>query len=176
MAYLPLLLLADPSERMIAAYLSEADMFALREDEQCRGVMVITRYDDAAREIKNLAVAPDVQRRGYGRLLLRHAAQHYASAARLLVGTSESGVPFYTACGFRYSHTVRNFFTDRYDEPIYENGVRCVDMIYLQQNIYGAVAYFTSTTSSQCRIRVPLGATEASCMAQPLHPVMMSRQ
>lgn len=135
-AYLPLLLLADPSERLVAAYLAEGDMFGLCEDGQRRGVMVVTCYDDTAREIKNLAVAPEVQRRGYGRLLLRYAAGHYASvAARLLVGTSESGVPFYTACGFRYSHTLRDFFVDNYDEPIYENGVRCVNMIYLQQDL-----------------------------------------
>ena len=55
----------------------------------------------------------------------------------LLVGTGDSAltVPFYEKCGFTRSHSVKNFFIDNYDHPIFECGVQLVDMIYLQRNL-----------------------------------------
>ena len=55
----------------------------------------------------------------------------------LQVGTGDSAktVPFYEKCGFRRSHRIKNFFTDNYDHPIYEDGVQLVDMVYLQRTI-----------------------------------------
>ena len=57
--------------------------------------------------------------------------------ATLQVGTgdSPSTIPFYEACDFRRHHLVRNFFTDHYDHPIYEDGVQLVDMVYLQREL-----------------------------------------
>ena len=48
-----------------------------------------------------------------------------SSAAALTAGTGESPftTPFYTACGFVYSHRVENFFTENYPRPITEGGV-----------------------------------------------------
>ena len=43
-----------------------------------------------------------------------------------------STIPFYESCGFCRHHLVKNFFTDHYDHPIYECGVKLVDMVYLQ--------------------------------------------
>lgn len=34
-----------------------------------------------------------------------------------------------------WENKLKNFFTDNYDHPIYECGVRLVDMIYLQKKI-----------------------------------------
>ncbi len=44
-------------------------------------------------------------------------------------------IPFYEKCGFIYSHSIKNFFTDNYDHPIYEAGTQLIDMIYLQKKI-----------------------------------------
>lgn len=44
-------------------------------------------------------------------------------------------IPFYEKCGFVRSHSIKDFFTDNYDHPIYEAGIQLVDMIYLQKNI-----------------------------------------
>ena len=33
------------------------------------------------------------------------------------------------------SHIVKGFFTDNYDHPIYEGGVRLRDMIYLKRKL-----------------------------------------
>lgn len=55
----------------------------------------------------------------------------------LQVGTGDSPltIPFYEKCGFIRTHIIKNFFTDNYDHPIYEDGVRLIDMIYLQKKM-----------------------------------------
>lgn len=40
---------------------------------------------------------------------------------------------FYEHCGFTYSHTVKDFFTDNYDHKIIEDGKELRDMIYLRR-------------------------------------------
>lgn len=42
---------------------------------------------------------------------------------------------FYEKCGFEKSHVVKNFFTDNYDPPMYEDGQQLVDMIYLKRKL-----------------------------------------
>ena len=55
----------------------------------------------------------------------------------MLVGTGDSPltVPFYEKSGFVRSHSIKNFFIDNYDHPIFEGGVQLTDMIYLQKKI-----------------------------------------
>ena len=55
----------------------------------------------------------------------------------MYVGTGDSPVTlnFYTKCGFVRSHTVKDFFVDNYDHPIYENGRQLVDMVYLKKDL-----------------------------------------
>ena len=62
--------------------------------------------------------------------------KYYAARFQTMyVGTSGSGVAFYTRLGFTPSHTVTGFFTDNYPEPIYENGVLLTDMLYLTKEL-----------------------------------------
>ncbi len=130
---LPLLLLGDEQEDMIDRYLNRGTMYAL-DDGGVKAVCVVTDEGDGALELKNLAVSPECQRRGYGRRLVRFLEETYRGRyARLLAGTGDSPLtlPFYEACGFVRSHVVPNFFTDHYDHPIWEGGHQLVDMIYL---------------------------------------------
>lgn len=136
--YLPLLLLGDEQEDMIDRYLEQGTMYALEEAGAVRAVCVVTDEGNGALELKNLAVAPDCQRRGYGRRMVEFLCEHYQGRyACLLVGTGDSPLtlPFYEACGFRRSHTAANFFTDNYDHPIFEGGVQLIDMIYLTKTL-----------------------------------------
>ena len=129
-AFLPLLLLGDEQEEMIDRYLDRGTLWALYDGGVLRCVCVVTEEGDGDFEIKNLAVAPGSQRRGYGRAMVEHAARQWRGR-RLLAGTGDSPltVPFYQACGFQEDHRIPNFFTEHYDHPIYEAGRRLVDMV-----------------------------------------------
>lgn len=135
--YLELLLLADEQESMIDRYLDRGSMYALFEDG-VRAVCVVTDEGGGILELKNLAVCPEYQRKGYGAAMIRFLEERYRGQYGILqVGTGDSPltVPFYEACGFRRSHTVKNFFTEQYDHPIYEAGVLLKDMVYLRKKM-----------------------------------------
>ena len=135
--YLELLLLADEQESMIDRYLDRGNMYALFEDG-VRAVCVVTDEGGGILELKNLAVCPEYQRKGYGAAMIRFLEERYRGQYGILqVGTGDSPltVPFYEACGFRRSHTVKNFFTVQYDHPIYEAGVLLKDMVYLRKKM-----------------------------------------
>ncbi len=135
--YLPLLLLADEQEDMIDRYLDRGRMYLLL-DGGVKAECVVTDEGDGVLEIKNLAVRPEEQRKGYGKALIDCIARKYAGRCSILqVGTGESPltIPFYEACGFTRSHVVKGFFTDHYDHPIFECGVQLTDMIYLRKYI-----------------------------------------
>lgn len=135
--YLPLLLLADEQESMIDRYLNRGALYVL-DDGGVRAVCVVTDEGNGVLEIKNLAVEPDSQRKGYGAALVRFVRERYRGRCRVLqVGTGDSPltIPFYEACGFRPSHRVKNFFLDHYDHPIYECGRLLTDMVYLRMDL-----------------------------------------
>lgn len=135
--YLELLLLADEQEDMIDRYLEQGKMYVL-EDTKVKAECVVTDEGNGILEIKNIATDPECQGRGYGKALIHFLEENYKEQYSILqVGTGDSPltVPFYEKCGFHRSHVVKNFFMEHYDHPIYEAGVRLVDMIYLQKNI-----------------------------------------
>ena len=136
--FLPLLLLGDEQEDMIGRYLDRGALWALYDGGVLRAVCVVTEEGGGEFEIKNLAVAPESQRRGYGRSMVEHVVrQCRGRGTRLLVGTGDSPltVPFYESCGFRESHRVKDFFTENYDHPIYEAGRRLTDMVYFSMEL-----------------------------------------
>lgn len=135
--FLPLLLLADEQEDMIDRYLEWGTMYVL-EDGGVKAECVVTDEGGGILELKNLAVEPESQRKGYGKALIDFLVCKYKGRYSVLqVGTGDSPltIPFYEKCGFVRSHKIENFFTDNYDHPIYECGVQLTDMIYLQKYI-----------------------------------------
>lgn len=135
--YMNLLILADEQESMIDRYLERGTMYAL-DDNGIKAVCVVTDEGNGVLEIKNIAVAPEYQHRGYGRKLIDFLVSEYKDKYSILqVGTGDSPltVPFYEKCGFEKSHTVKNFFTDNYDHPIFECGKQLIDMIYFKLSL-----------------------------------------
>lgn len=135
--YLSLLLLADEQEDMIDRYLDRGTMYVL-DDSGVKAECVVTDEGGGVLEVKNLAVALESQRKGYGRALLEYIADRYRERfSALQVGTGDSPltVPFYERCGFVRHHIVKNFFTEHYDHPILEAGVLLTDMIYLRKDL-----------------------------------------
>ena len=138
--FLPLLLLADEQESMIDRYLERGDLFVMYDEGETEAiaVAVVTQEGNGIGELKNLAVTPACQRKGYGRQMINFICQHYADTCHtLLVGTGDSRqtISFYEACGFIYSHTLPDFFTLNYDHPIVEDGKVLTDMIYLRRKL-----------------------------------------
>ena len=135
--FLPLLLLADPSEEVVRSYLKEGMLHVLYDGEErpvCEALILDLGFGVC--EVKNLATGEDFQNRGYASVLLEYLFLHYgASFTEMRVGTSPGVVAFYQRLGFVVSHIIPNFFLNLYEEPIWENGYRLTDMIYLKKDL-----------------------------------------
>nr|WP_297873866.1 GNAT family N-acetyltransferase [uncultured Blautia sp.] len=135
--FFSLLLLADEQEDMIDRYLEKGTVYVL-DDDGVKCQCVVTDEGNGILEIKNIATKPEYQGKGYGKQLIDFLIMNYRETYSVLqVGTGDSPltVPFYEKCGFIRSHSIKNFFTDYYDHPIYEGGVQLVDMVYLRRNM-----------------------------------------
>ena len=135
--FLSLLLLADEQEDMIDRYIEKGTVYVL-DDDGVKCQCVVTDEGNGILEIKNIATKPEYQGKGYGKKLIDFLIMNYRETYSILqVGTGDSPltVPFYEKCGFIRSHSIKNFFTDHYDHPIYEGGVQLVDMVYLRRNM-----------------------------------------
>ncbi|MFR9020016.1 MAG: GNAT family N-acetyltransferase [Fusobacterium sp.] len=135
--YIDLLLLGDEDEKMIDKYLERGEMYIL-DDNGIKAECVVTDEGNKTLEIKNIAVSPKFQKHGYGKKLIEFITEKYSenfSVIQAGTGDSPLTIPFYEKCGFKKSHIVKNFFIDNYKNPIYEEGVQLIDMIYLQKNL-----------------------------------------
>lgn len=134
--YLELLLLADEQEDMIDRYLERGEMWVL-DDDGVKAACVITDEGNGTLEIKNLAVAPQQQRKGYGKAVIEFVLEQYRDYCKIRVGTGDSPLTilFYQHCGFKEVGRIENFFIDNYDHPIIEDGILLKDMIILERTI-----------------------------------------
>ena len=133
--YMELLFLADEQEDMIDKYINRGTMYIL-DDNGVKAECVVTDEGNGILEIKNIATNPKFQGMGYGKSLIDFVANKYKNKFSILqVGTGDSPatIGFYIKCGFSHSHIIKNFFTDNYNHPIYEKGIKLVDMIYLRR-------------------------------------------
>ena len=129
--FISLLLLADEQESMVDCYLEKGTMYVI-EDNDVKAECVVTDEGNEILEIKNIAVDPENQGKGYGKALIDFLAGKYADEYSVLqVGTGDSPltIPFYEKCGFVRSHKIPNFFTDNYDHLIYEGGVQLIEKL-----------------------------------------------
>ena len=135
--YMDLLLIADEQVSMIEKYLYRGEMFALYDDD-VKSVCVVTEEESGIYEIKNIVTVPKYQKKGYAKHLISYIADYYKeSGKQLYVGTGDCPgiLEFYKKCGFVKSHVVKNFFTDNYDHPMFEDGIQLVDMVYLKREL-----------------------------------------
>jgi GNAT superfamily N-acetyltransferase len=135
-----LLLLADPSRKLVEEYLRRGQCFIGCVKGQIIGVYVLlpTRPDTV--ELVNVAVDEKHQGKGIGKLLVKHAVQKATELGykTMEVGTGNSGMgqlALYQKCGFRIIGVDRDFFIRHYDEELFENGIQVLDMIRLSQDL-----------------------------------------
>lgn len=124
-----ILLLADPDTEAIERYLYDGDLYIYKDGEDIVAGAVLYPLEDGSCELKNIAVLESLQGKGIGsKFLKRIMGEASKTYTHMLVGTTAPTEGFYKSLGFEYSYTIANFFIDNYPEPIYEDGIQCVDM------------------------------------------------
>ncbi|UQZ94317.1 GNAT family N-acetyltransferase [Bacillus safensis] len=131
-----LLLLADPSKEKVLTYVQSGFCYAAYHEQDVIGVYVLLSLSQQTVEIINVAVKESWQGKGIGKQLIRHAIAEAKVAGfhTVEIGTGNSSIQqlaLYQKCGFRMTSIDHDFFLKHYDEPIFENGILCMDMVRL---------------------------------------------
>lgn len=132
-----LLLLADPSEEMIAEYVNLGTVFIARQNSDTVGALVLLKTRPKTMEIMNISVYEEYQNKGIGRQLIMRAID-FAKESKiktLEIGTGNPGLVqmmLYQKCGFRITGIEFDYFRKHLKEKIIENGIECRDMIRMK--------------------------------------------
>ncbi|MGB5945529.1 GNAT family N-acetyltransferase [Paenisporosarcina sp.] len=131
-----LLELADPSRMIVEGYVKSSGVYVGEISGEIRAVYVLKETEKVVVEIMNIAVDEVHQGKGLGKQLISHAINEASKRgyAQIEIGTGNSSIhqlKLYQQCGFRIVSVDFDYFTRSYDEPIYENGLLCRDMIRL---------------------------------------------
>lgn len=131
-----LLLMADPSEKLVLEYLKDGICRVGEIDGKVIAVYVLIKEREGVAELINVAVDESLQGYGLGKFMVLHAVNEAKAQGfkEIEVGTGNSSLmqmALYQKCGFRMDSVRKNFFIDNYDEEIFENGMQCMDMIRL---------------------------------------------
>lgn len=135
-----LLLLADPSPKLVEDYIARGQCFVAEAGDRVVGVYVLLPTRPETAELVNIAVDEEFQGQGIGKQLVNHAIQEARRLGfkTLEIGTGNSSIgqlALYQKCGFRITGIDKDFFIRHYSEEIYENGMQVVDMIRLSQDL-----------------------------------------
>lgn len=135
-----LLLLADPSRKIVEEYLQRGQCFVAESNGQIVGSYVLLKTRPETVELVNIAVEVTLHGRGLGKQLVMNAIEVAKSKGykTIELGTGNSSIEqlaLYQKCGFRITGVDLDFFTRHYSEVIFENGIRCRDMIRLSQDL-----------------------------------------
>jgi len=136
-----LLLLADPSKKIVDSYLKKGICYVAYIKGVEIGVYVLLKTKKDTMEIMNIAVKEDYQGKGIGKKLLLHAIEEIKKIKEIKnieIGTGNSSIYqllFYQKNGFRIYKIFTDFFTKKYTEKIYENEIECRDKIMLRMKI-----------------------------------------
>lgn len=137
-----LLTLADPSRIIVEEYVRSGSIYVGEDFGEILGVYVLKETHKVVMEIMNIAIQEPYQNKGLGKQLISHAIQEASNQGyvRLEIGTGNSSIhqlKLYQQCGFRIEGVDFDYFLRNYDEPIYENGLLCRDMIRLSYTFEG---------------------------------------
>lgn len=135
-----LLLLADPSQKLVDNYLNKGFCYVADSNGEIIGVYILLPISPRTVELVNIAVSENEQGRGIGKQLLKDAIRQskYKGYNTIEVGTGNSSIEqlaFYQKCGFRIIGVESDYFTRHYEDKIFENGIWCRDRIRLSYDI-----------------------------------------
>ncbi|MDQ0350948.1 GNAT superfamily N-acetyltransferase [Alkalibacillus filiformis] len=135
-----LLLLADPSRKIIEEYTARGECFIAEAERQIVGVFVLLPTRPETVELVNVAVVEDQHGKGIGKWLVMASIKKAKAIGykTIEIGTGNSSIgqlALYQKCGFRIVGVDIDFFVRHYPEEIFENGIQCRDMIRLSQDL-----------------------------------------
>jgi ribosomal protein S18 acetylase RimI-like enzyme len=135
-----LLLLADESVESINCYIHQCDVYVCLLDDEAIGAYALQVLDDSSVEIMNIAVIPKEQNKGIGSQILQHiiSTSKDSGYQNILVGTADAGIMqlyFYQKNGFEIDSIKKNYFINKFNEPIFENNIQLRHMIMLKKSI-----------------------------------------
>ncbi|WP_053363336.1 GNAT family N-acetyltransferase [Bacillus sp. FJAT-27251] len=135
-----LLLLADPSRKLVEEYINRGECFVAEGNGKIIGVYVLLPTRPGTVELVNIAVEEEQHGKGLGKRLVMDAIKEAKERGykTIEIGTGNSSIgqlALYQKCGFRMIGVDRDFFTRHYPEKIVENGIQCRDMIRLSQDL-----------------------------------------
>jgi ribosomal protein S18 acetylase RimI-like enzyme len=130
-----LLLTADPDKAAVLSYLTCSEVLVCRSKGALVGIAVLVKAAEVF-ELKNIAVLIEYQGKGFAKSMINQAKRmaKNSGAKAIEVGTGNSSLSqlaLYQKCGFRM-HSIEPDFFKSYPEPIFENGIRCIDMVRLR--------------------------------------------
>lgn len=133
-----LLLSADPDKKAILSYLSGSKVLVCEDNDIFVSIAILVETAGIF-ELKNIAVLKEYQGKGIAKTMISRLKQlaKGLGAKTLEVGTGNSSLSqlaLYQKCGFRM-HRIESGFFDCYPEHIYENGIRCIDMVRLRAEL-----------------------------------------
>lgn len=133
-----LLLSADPDKKVVSSYLPDSKVLVCKSNDIFVSIAVLVKTEELF-ELKNIAVLKEYQGKGIAKSMINAVKQlaKELGAKTLDVGTGNSSLSqlaLYQKCGFRM-HSIESGFFDSYSEPIFENGIRCIDMVRLRAEL-----------------------------------------
>lgn len=139
----PFFELAEDSEAQLNGYIDLGRVLVARDLQEIVGhLQVIVTDEPQTLEIKSLAVIPEQQGRGVGRLLIDQVAIMTADEGitTLLVSTAAASVGnlrFYQRVGFRMLSVDRDAFTPEtgYPDQILIEGIPLRDRVWLSRDV-----------------------------------------
>jgi ribosomal protein S18 acetylase RimI-like enzyme len=137
--YLDYLLMADESPEIVNEYINDGDLFAIVQDNKEIGVVQFIFVDAVSVELKNIAIIDDYRGKGFGKYVIQLALNQYRNKGyqKMVVGTANSSITnilIYQKLGFRLVGIRKDFFL-KYPEPIFEDGIRAIDMIIFEKEL-----------------------------------------
>lgn len=135
-----LLALADDNQLAIRDYSSRGKVYVYTINNQDIGIVVGLLTRPNTFELVNLAVDPEFQNQGIGRMLIDYIIEvaRNLHCHTITVGTGNSGIgqlKLYQQAGFRMKSIDIDYFVKHYETPIFENGIQCKDMVRLEMEL-----------------------------------------
>ncbi len=137
--YLPLLLVANPSEKLVRQDLARGELHILEDKGLYISCAIVAPLNLATCELLNLATRSGYEHKGYAKVLLHYLFAIYRySYSSMVVGTadfSNEALNLYESQGFQRIRVIENYFTDNYPYPLFDKDKTCKDLIVLERKL-----------------------------------------